>query len=254
MENQKIALVTGGNSGIGKAVADLLTSEGVHTIICARREDEGAKVVEAFSGRKGTISFKKCDLSSTEQIQAMFEDIEKEYGRLDYAVNNAGIGGLAVEMHKYPEKVFDKLMAVNIKGLWNCMRFEIPLMLKNSFGSIVNVSSIAGLNGADWLVAPYSATKHAVIGLTKSASLEYATRNIRVNAVCPGFIMTEMLEGLFRASENPQEAENEIKAKHPINRIASPREVADAINFLLGQNSSFVTGVALPVDGGYSAR
>ncbi len=184
----------------------------------------------------------------------MFSEIEKEFGRLDYAVNNAGIGGLAVELHKYPEKVFDKLLAVNIKGLWNCMRFEIPLMLKNEVGSIVNISSKVGLNGADWLVSPYSATKYAVIGLTKSANLEYATKNIKINAVCPGFIMTEMLEGLFHSAQNPEQAKLEIQAKHPINRTAEPLEVAKAVLFLLSEDSSFITGIAMPVDGDCNAR
>jgi NAD(P)-dependent dehydrogenase (short-subunit alcohol dehydrogenase family) len=254
METRLIALVTGGNSGIGKAVADLLTQKGINTIICARREEEGAKTVEAFSGRPGKIFFKRSDLSSSEQVQNLFSEIEQEFGGLDFAVNNAAVGGIASELHKYPEKVFDKVMSVNVKGLWNCMRYEIPLMLKKGSGSIVNVSSIAGLQGADWHVSPYSAAKHAVIGLTKSAALEYATKGIRVNAVCPGFIMTEMLEGLFQVSPDPDTAKKEIAAKHPVNRIALPEEVAQAIYFLLSQDSSFITGVAMPVDGGYSAR
>ncbi|MEM4271293.1 MAG: SDR family oxidoreductase [Candidatus Pacearchaeota archaeon] len=254
MKINQLALVTGGNSGIGKAVADLLTREGIDTIICARREEEGEKTVQKFSGRSGKIFFYKCDLSSTEQILSLFEKIEKEHGLLDFAVNNAAVGGLAAEFHEYPEKVFDKVFAVNVKGVWNSMKCEISQMLRNKKGSIVNVSSIAGINGADWKVAPYSASKHAIIGLTKSAALEYATRGIRVNAVCPGFIHTEMLEGLFQSSPNPSLAEEQIRKKHPVERIATPEEVAKAIYFLLKEESSFITGTAIPVDGGYSAR
>ncbi|MCB1176606.1 MAG: SDR family oxidoreductase, partial [Leptospiraceae bacterium] len=156
-------------------------------------------------------------------------------------------------LHEYPEKVFDRVMNVNVKGLWNSMKNEIPLMLENG-GSIVNISSIAGVNGADWNVSPYSASKHAVIGMTKSAALEYATKKIRVNAICPGFIMTEMLEGLFNSSNDPSKAEEQIRKKHPVNRIATPEEVANSVLFLLSDSSSFITGIAMEVDGGYSAK
>ncbi|MCC5813868.1 MAG: glucose 1-dehydrogenase [Leptospira sp.] len=253
LKEGNVAVVTGGNAGIGKSIANKLTQLGVHTIICARREEEGLKTVEEFSGRKGNIFFKKCDVSKTEDIDIVFSEIRSEFGRLDYAVNNAAIGGVASRLDKYPEKVFDRVINVNVKGCWNCMRGELPLMLETGGGSIVNVSSIAGINGADWLVSPYSASKHAVIGLTKSAALEFARKNIRINAVCPGFIRTEMLEDLFKSSPDPKKVEEEITKKHPVHRLADPDEVADAVIFLLSENSSFITGTAIPVDGGYSA-
>jgi NAD(P)-dependent dehydrogenase (short-subunit alcohol dehydrogenase family) len=254
MKSGNVAIVTGGNSGIGKAVASILTENGVHTVICARREEEGTKTVEQLKGRKGKILFLKCDISRGEEVASVMETIKKEFGALHYAVNNAAIGGLSSKLHEYPEKVFDRVIGVNLKGTWNCMRFQIPLMLESGGGSIVNISSVAGINGADWLVSPYSASKHGVIGLTKSAALEYATSNIRVNAVCPGFIKTEMLEGLFSNSPDPKSAEEEITKRHPINRLADPYEVARATIFLLSEDSSFITGTALPVDGGYSAK
>ncbi len=249
----KVAIVTGGNAGIGKSITDQLTSLGTHTFICARREEEGQKTVAEFSGRPGKIEFLKCDISKSEEVSLVFEEVKQKYGRLDFAVNNAAIGGVAAYLHEYPEKVFDRIMNVNIKGLWNAMRYEIPLMLQEG-GSIVNISSIAGINGADWLVSPYSATKHAVVGMTKSAALEYATKKIRINAVCPGFIRTEMLEGLFAVSPDPKKAEEDIQNKHPVKRIASPEEIANSVIFLLSDKSSFITGVALEVDGGYTAK
>jgi NAD(P)-dependent dehydrogenase (short-subunit alcohol dehydrogenase family) len=254
MEAGKIALVTGGTSGIGRSLANILTSKGVHTIICGRREEEGSKTVKLFEGRPGKIIFKKCDISQGEQVSAMVETVKKEFGGLHYAVNNAAIGGIFSMLHEYPEKVFDRVINVNLKGCWNCMRFEIPLILESGGGAVVNISSIAGINGADWHVSPYSASKFGVIGLTKSAALEYATKNIRVNAVCPGFIRTEMLEGLFHSTPDPKKAEEEITKKHPVNRLAEAEEVANAIIFLLSKQSSFITGIALPVDGGYSAK
>lgn len=250
----KVALVTGGNAGIGKAIVLEFVSKGAKVIFCGRREEEGQKTAEEISKLGGKVKFFRCDVSDDSQVKELVQRAESEFGGLDYAVNNAAVGGLAIDLHQYPEKVWDKVIAVDLKGTWLCMKHEIELLLKRGGGSIVNVSSIAGLVGADWKVAPYSAAKHGVVGLTKSAALEYAEKKIRVNAVCPGFIRTEMLEGLFHSSSDPREAEEKITRLHPVNRLSEPSEVAKAAVWLCSEDASFITGVALPVDGGYTAK
>lgn len=250
----KIALVTGGNAGIGRSIVLEFASRGAKVIFCGRREQEGKRVEEEVQRSGGEAKFFPCDVSNDSQVREFIYRAESEYGGLDIAVNNAAVGGLALPLHEYPEKVWDKVIGVDLKGVWLCMKYEIELMLKRGSGSIVNVSSIAGIVGADWKVAPYSAAKHGVVGLSKSAALEYAEKKIRVNAVCPGFIRTEMLEGLFHSSPDPKQAEKNIADLHPLKRLSEPEEVAKAAVWLSSEESSFVTGVALPVDGGYSAK
>ncbi len=250
----KIALVTGGNAGIGKSIVLEFVSRGAKVLFCGRREEEGLKVEEEVRRTGGEAKFFVCDVSVDSQVKEFVQKAELLFGGLDYAVNNAALGGLASNLHEYPEKVWDKVIGVDLKGTWLCMKYQIEIMLKRKAGSIVNISSIAGIVGADWKVAPYSAAKHGVIGLTKSAALEYAEKKIRVNAVCPGFIRTEMLEGLFHSSADPKEAEKTITRLHPMNRLSEPEEVAKAAVWLCSDEASFVTGVALPVDGGYTAK
>ncbi|TGK04996.1 SDR family oxidoreductase [Leptospira semungkisensis] len=250
----KVALVTGGNAGIGKSIVLEFASRGAKVLFCGRREEEGKKVEEEVAKSGGIAKFFPCDVSNDSQVKDFVLKAESEFGGLDYAVNNAAVGGLSTDLHLYPEKVWDKVLAVDLKGTWLCMKYEIELLLKRGAGSIVNISSIAGLVGADWKVAPYTAAKHGVVGLTKSAALEYAEKRIRVNAVCPGFIRTEMLEGLFHSSPDPKDAEKKITRLHPVNRLSEPEEVAKAAVWLCSDEASFVTGVALPVDGGYTAK
>ncbi|TGK15226.1 glucose 1-dehydrogenase [Leptospira fluminis] len=250
----KIAIVTGGNTGIGRAVVLELAARGAKVLFCGRREEEGKKVEAEVASSGGEAKFFVCDVSVDSGVREFVQKAESLYGGLDFAVNNAGIGGLALPLHDYPEKVWDKVIDVNLKGTWLCMKYQIPLMLKRGRGAIVNVSSVAGIVGADWKVAPYSAAKHGIIGLTRSAALEYAEDRIRVNAICPGFIRTEMLTGLFRSSSDPADAERRITGLHPLRRLSEPEEVAQAAVWLCSDESSFVTGVALPVDGGYSAK
>ncbi|EPG67625.1 glucose 1-dehydrogenase [Leptospira wolffii] len=250
----KVALVTGGNTGIGKAIVLEFAARGAKVLFCARREEEGRKVEEEVRRSGGEAKFFVCDVSNDSQVKEFVGKAEALFGGLDFAVNNAAVGGLALPLHEYPEKVWDKVIGVDLKGVWLCMKHQIESLLKRGGGSIVNISSIAGLVGADWKVAPYAAAKHGVVGLSKSAALEYADKKIRVNAVCPGFIRTEMLEGLFHSSPDPEEAERKITLLHPIRRLSEPEEVAKAAVWLCSDEASFVTGVALPVDGGYTAK
>ncbi|EQA46137.1 putative 2,5-dichloro-2,5-cyclohexadiene-1,4-diol dehydrogenase [Leptospira broomii serovar Hurstbridge str. 5399] len=250
----KIAIVTGGNAGIGRSLVLEFSARGAKVLFCGRRDEEGKKVEEEVRRSGGEARFFPCDVSDDAQVKDFIDKAEAVYGGLDFAVNNAGVGGLSLPLHDYPEKVWEKVVNVNLKGTWLCMKYEIPLLLKRGKGAIVNISSIAGIVGADWKVAPYSAAKHGIIGLTKSAALEYAEQNIRVNAVCPGFIRTEMLEGLFRSSSDPAEAERRITRLHPANRLPEPEEVAKAAIWLCSDEASFITGAALPVDGGYTAK
>ncbi|PJZ69704.1 short chain dehydrogenase [Leptospira perolatii] len=250
----KIAIVTGGNAGIGKSIVLELALKGVKVIFCGRREEEGRAVEKEAHSLGGEAKFYTCDISEDANVKQFTQKAVELYGGLDIAINNAGIGGLSAHLHEYPEKVWDRVISVNLKGTWLCMKYQIPLLLQRGKGAIVNISSVAGIVGADWKVAPYSAAKHGIIGLTKSAALEYAETGIRVNAICPGFIRTDMLEGLFKSSSDATKMEKAITRLHPINRLSEPGEVAKAAIWLASDEASFITGVALPVDGGYTAK
>jgi NAD(P)-dependent dehydrogenase (short-subunit alcohol dehydrogenase family) len=208
-----------------------------------------------ISEQGGHAVFVKADVSQAAEVEAMIDHTVQAYGRLDYAFNNAGIvGGDALPAHR-PEQVWDRVIDINLKGVWLCMRYEIPQMLKQGKGAIVNMASIAGLVGFVDLEA-YVASKHGVVGLTKAAALEYAKQNVRINAVCPGYIRTPLIErGLSRvpASERADH-EQRLMDQHPIGRLGTPKEVAEAVVWLCSDAASFVTGHAMPVDGGYVAQ
>lgn len=253
--NGKVAIVTGGSAGIGKEIAFHFAKEGCSTVICSRSEAKGNDCVENIKKETSSDSlFQKCDVKKSEQVQTMVKNAVKKFGRIDYLINNAGIGGYSKILTEYPEEIWDKVMAVNLKGAWLCMKYTIPEMLKLGKGSVVNVSSIAGLVGANWNVSPYSASKHAIIGLTKSAALEFAPKNIRINAICPAFTETEMLVGLFNSTGNPEKAKIDLAETHPVRRLGKPEEVAKTAVWLCSNEASFITGTAIPVDGGYTAQ
>jgi NAD(P)-dependent dehydrogenase (short-subunit alcohol dehydrogenase family) len=251
MENQfkgKVVLVTGGSFGIGKATAIAFAKKGAKIVIVDWVED--SETLHDVIAAGGEAIFIKCDVSKTVEVKGMIEKTIAAYGRLDYAFNNAGIEGLMAPTHDCTEENFDKTIDVNLKGVWLCMKYEIPEMLKQGKGAIVNCSSIAGLVGSPELPA-YVATKHGVIGLTKTAALEYAKSGIRVNAVCPGAIKTAMID---RITGKKKEVEDQFAAMAPIGRMGEPNEVAKAVLWLCSDEASFVTGHAMAVDGGWVAQ
>lgn len=244
----KVALITGAASGIGRATALAFANEGANIMIAdISSHGEETAALAKKSGAKAL--FQKCDMSNAEDIKNTVERTVNEFGRLDFAFNNAGIEGEQSPVEECSEKNWGNVLNVNLTSVWHCMRHEIHQMLKQGNGAIVNCSSIAGLIGFP-NIAPYSASKHAVIGLTKSAALELATKNIRVNAICPGVIKTPMID---RFVHNDPVALKALVANEPIGRMGEPHEIGDAVLWLCSERSSFVTGVALAVDGGWLA-
>jgi NAD(P)-dependent dehydrogenase (short-subunit alcohol dehydrogenase family) len=244
----KVALVTGGNAGIGRAVCLALAREGAKVLVAARRKQEGESTVAAIRAGGGEATFVSTDVTSAESVRAMVRSCVQTYGRLDVAFNNAGITGEVTKtIVELDENRFDEVIAINLKGPWLCMKYEIPEMLKAGGGSIVNCASTAGLRGGARSSGYYS-SKHGLVGLTKSVALEFATQGIRINAICPGMTDTDMVLGLSAAAPEKFAA---LKQKIPMARSASVSETADAVLWLCSSESSYVTGVALPVDGGF---
>ena len=249
MSNQ-VALVTGGATGIGKATALKLASQGISVIISGRRQELGdAAVVEiAAVARDGAeVRFTQNDVSDEAAVKAMIDGIIAEFGRLDMAVNNAGIFNEYSSLDQSGTQNFRDMLDINVLGLYFCMKYEIAQMRKQGQGAIVNLASIAGLNGIPW-GGTYAATKHAVVGLTKSAALDHAAEGIRVNAVAPGAIRTNIIADQLNNNLA------ELEAMHPMHRVGKPEEIANAIFWLLSEQSSFVTGHILNVDGGFQAK
>ncbi len=246
----KVILVTGGGSGIGRATALRLAQEGA-TVMIADYIPEGAeRTVKAIRDNGGVASFVQTDVSVTAQVEAMVAKTVETYGRIDGAFNNAGIEGRMATTVETSEENFDRTIAINLKGVWLCMKYEIPQMLKQGGGSIVNTASVAGLVGFERLPA-YNASKHGVVGLTRTAALEYAAKNIRVNCVCPGVIRTPMVE---RILDTGGFTEQELRAGEPVGRMGQPEEIAQGVVWLLSDAASFVTGHPMVIDGGWVAR
>ena len=245
----KVALVTGGNSGIGRSTAIKFAERGAKVVIAARRAEQGEAVVQEIRDSGGDATFVRTDVSEADDVEAMVAETVEAYGSLDVAFNNAGVLAGLRPTHEIDEDSWEQVMAVNLKGVWLCMKHEIKQMLQQGGGAIVNDSAGGGLAGVSNASA-YVASKHGVIGLSKTAALEYAQRGIRVNVVCPGSIETPMTEGFY----NDPERLSRIISNHPIGRVGSPDEVAEAVIWLCSDAASFVTGVAMPVDGGFLAR
>ena len=246
----KIVLVTGGASGIGLATAEAFAAAGATVIISDIAADNGRATAETLTAAGHTVHFIPADVTQVNQVAQMMAEIQTTFGRLDIAINNAGIEGPLLRTAEVSEEAFDQIMAVNVKGVWLCMKAEIPLMLAQGGGAIVNTASVAGLVGAHSLPI-YSASKHAVVGLTRSAALEYARKGIRINAVCPSFVQTPMVERAV--SQLPQFGQGIINS-HPSRRLGQAAEIAAAILWLASDQASFVTGATLPVDGAFTAQ
>jgi NAD(P)-dependent dehydrogenase (short-subunit alcohol dehydrogenase family) len=248
----KVALVTGGASGIGRATALTFAREGAKLVIADMHEEGGQQTVHMIRKNGGDATFVQADVSRATEVEAMVSATVGTYGRLDCAHNNAGIGSRPrVRLHELSEEGWDQVMSINLKGVWLCMKYEILQMLRQGHGAIVNTASIMGLVGSWSRSGAYNASKHGVVGLTKTAALEYATAGIRVNAVCPGYIRTPLIAEAL--ASNP-EMEAEIVARHPVGRMGCPEEIAEAVVWLCSEAASFVTGHTMTVDGGYVAQ
>jgi NAD(P)-dependent dehydrogenase (short-subunit alcohol dehydrogenase family) len=246
----KVALVTGGGSGIGLATAKAFAEAGASVVIADNREEPLRAAAEDIAATGGKALGITCDVSDEVQVAAMVEQIVSTLGRLDAAYNNAGVQSPVAETAEASGEEFDRVMAINLRGIWNCMKYELLQMRKQGSGAIVNCSSLGGLVGiADRGV--YHASKHGVLGLTKSAALEYASRGIRINAVCPGIIETPMVAGMLVTEK---EAMAELMRDVPIGRLGRAEEVADAVLWLCSPGASYVIGHSLAVDGGYTVH
>jgi len=246
----KITLVTGGGSGIGRATSLRLAREGAKVMIADYIPDSAERTVKMIKDAGGEASCVAADVSVTKQVEAMVAKTVETYGRIDCAFNNAGIEGRMATTGDCTEENFDRIIAINLKGVWLCMKYEIAQMLKQGGGSIVNTASVAGLVAFEGLPA-YNASKHGVIGLTRTAAMEYAQKNIRVNCVCPGVIRTPMVERLL---DSGGMNETELQAGEPVGRMGKPEEIGEGVLWLFSDASSFVTGHPLVIDGGWVAR
>jgi NAD(P)-dependent dehydrogenase (short-subunit alcohol dehydrogenase family) len=242
----KVAVVTGGTSGIGRDTAVLFAQAGAKVVVAGRREAEGKETLELIRAAGGEGLFVKTDVSKSPEVQSMVQKTVEKFGRLDVAFNNAGIEGTWKPIVELSEEDWDRTIDINLKGVFLCLKYEIQQMLKNGGGTIVNMSSVAGLMGSP-SASPYCASKHGVIGLTRTAALECAKQKIRVNAVCPAVIESPMEDRLF----GEPEVHKFMAGMHPIGRIGKAREVSDAVLFLSSEKSSFMTGHYMVIDGGF---
>jgi NAD(P)-dependent dehydrogenase (short-subunit alcohol dehydrogenase family) len=248
--NGKVAFVTGGSSGIGRAAALAFARAGADVVVADVFRDGGHQTAEAVQAVGRRAVFVRCDVSREDDVRHAVRDTIEAFGRIDFAFNNAGIEGQQAPTADCTPENWDRVIGVNLKGVWLCMKYQIPQMLGEGGGSIVNCSSIAGLVGFLGIPA-YVAAKHGVVGLTRAAALEYSRSNIRVNAVCPGVIQTPMID---RFTHGEAAVRKQLVEGEPVGRVGRPEEVAEAVVWLCSDRASFVTGHALAVDGGWVAQ
>jgi NAD(P)-dependent dehydrogenase (short-subunit alcohol dehydrogenase family) len=248
--HERVALVTGASSGIGRASALAFARAGAKVVVADLTESGGSETVALITSAGGEALFVQTDVSKNSEVKSLIEKIVARFGKLDFAHNNAGTEGMIASTHDCSEENWDTIINTNLKGVWLCLKYEITQMLQQRCGAIVNTSSIAGLVGFKGCPA-YSASKHGVVGLTKTAALEYAKSGVRINAVCPGLIRTPMIE---RQVKGDPQIEARLLAFQPSGRMGTPEEVAETVLWLCSDGASFVTGAALQVDGGLVAQ
>ena len=247
----KVIIVTGGSTGIGRAAALRCAADGAAVVVADVNTTAGQATADEIEKAGGRAAFIATDVVNGAQVQQLIADTVRRYGKLDGAFNNAGIEGGFANTVKMTEEAFDRTIAVNLKGVWLCLKFQIEQFLaQGTGGAIVNTASVAGLVGTRGGIA-YCASKHGVVGMTKCAALDFSKTRIRVNAVCPGIIQTPMLERM--AAERGLGLDT-YAAQEPVGRLGEPREIGDTVAWLLSDEASFITGVSMPVDGGWTAQ
>lgn len=246
----RVTLITGASAGIGRSTALAFAARGDRVVVSDVDAGGGEETVALIRGRGGEAVFVPADVSQPEEVEALVTRTMAMFGRLDYAFNNAGIEGEIASTADCSLENWDRVLSVNLRGAWLCMKYEIPAMLRTGGGSIVNCASVAGLVGFRGSPA-YAASKHGMVGLTRTAALEYAAQGVRVNAVCPGVIHTAMID---RVTGESADAEAQLVALEPMGRMGRPEEIADSVIWLCSDRASFVTGQAIAVDGGLVAQ
>lgn len=243
----KNVIITGGTSGIGKVAALKLAQNGANVLICGRDRNKGMSVEKEIQEQNVNIKFIQCDVTNRSDVENLFSSAKAHFGRIHCLFNNAGIEGVISDFSESTENNWDQVINTNVKGVWYCMKMAIEDMLANGGGNILNMSSTSGLVGNGFGMSAYAASKFAIIGLTKSVALEYAKKNIRVNAICPAFVETPMIDSI--CSEHPK-LKRRFEMCQPIGRMALPDEIANAVLYLCSDESSFMTGNSFVIDGG----
>ncbi|HMV41165.1 MAG TPA: glucose 1-dehydrogenase [Leptospiraceae bacterium] len=249
----KVVIVTGSTSGIGRAIAIKFSENGATVIVSGRREVEGKKLENEIIQNGGKCLFVPADVSKEDDIKNLVNQTIHKFGKLDIAVNSAGISGDLFPVTEYPLDVWNQVIAINLTGVFLSMKYEIPEIIKQGGGVVLNVSSALGLRGKE-LVSAYSSSKHGVIGLTKCAALEYGKYGIRVNAACFGGIETEMDQEFYKKSDNPEQLKKERLKSYALGRMGNVNEVANTSIWLCSDEASFITGAAIPIDGGKTSK
>jgi NAD(P)-dependent dehydrogenase (short-subunit alcohol dehydrogenase family) len=249
---ERVALVTGAGSGIGRAIAEVLAEHGYRVAVADIAEEGGAETVRRIEAKGGTAAFTRVDVTNGSEIEAWMAAVAERWGGIDALANNAGINGPTTPLEQYSAEDFARVIEVNLISVALCTRSVIPHMRRRGGGAIVNTGSTASLQGYGSL-SGYTAAKHGVLGLTRSVAIEYADIPIRVNCVCPGPVDTPLMQGIYEAFDDPKAAKESFAQTSAMKRYAGEREIAEVVAFLMSEQASYLTGAAIPVDGGITA-